>query len=106
MIEERRYGTNPLRENQIESEGMVEKQKRYSQIIETLKESINPLTAKEIAVIMWKKGYIPTSERNYTAPRITELLKDGKLECIGKKKCEYSNKNVGVFKLREESNEI
>ena len=31
------------------------------------------MTAKEIAVEMYKKGYIPSDERNFTAPRLTEL---------------------------------
>lgn len=102
MIEKRRHGINPLIETKKESEVLVDKQKRCSQIIEILKESEEPLTAKEIAVRMYKKGYVPTSERNFSAPRITELLNKGKLDCVGTKLCEYTGKNVGAFVLREE----
>lgn len=102
MIEERRYGINPLIENQIESEGMVDKETMYKHIKKILKESTEPMSSKEIAIEMKKRGYTITEERQSVAPRVTELLQSGVLECVGKKKCEYSNKNVGVFELREE----
>lgn len=76
----------------------VDKTKRYQQIIECLQ--INPkMTAKEIAVMMHQKGYIPTSERNFTAPRLTELSQLGVVEPIGKVKCQYTGKTVAVYQL-------
>lgn len=83
------------------SEESVDKHKRYEQIIEVLKESSRPLSAKEIAVEMNKKGYIPTSERNFTSPRLTELCKKGKVDQVGKTRCEYTHKTVAVFSLKE-----
>ena len=50
---------------------------------------------------MMQKGYIPTSERNFSAPRMTELAKSGELVAIGKKVCEYTGKKVAVYALRE-----
>lgn len=100
MIEERMPGTNPLFETRKESELQVDRQKRYKQITEILKDYPNGLTAKEISVEMKKRGYTPTDERNFSSPRITEMLISGAVECIGKKKCIYTNRNVGVFKLR------
>lgn len=94
-------GTNPLAETRGESEEKVNKKLRYSQIIEILQENAKPMTAKEIAVEMERRGYTPTSERNFVSPRATELLKNGVLDCVGKKKCEYSHKSVGVFELRK-----
>lgn len=82
-----------------ESEESVDKHKRYEQIIEVLKESNRPLSAKEIAV--HEKGYIPSSERNFTSPRLTELMKKGKVEPVGKTRCEYTHKSVAVFSLRK-----
>lgn len=79
----------------------VDKQKRYSQIIECLNEKPKQ-TAKEIAVMMYQKGYIPNTERNFTAPRLTELSKEGVVEPIGKVKCEYTGKTVAVYQLRKE----
>ena len=78
----------------------VDRNKRYSQIIECLTES-GELTAKECAVLMTKKGYIPIPERNYTAPRMTELAQDGQLAVVGKKTCAYTGKKVAVYALKE-----
>ena len=96
----RRYGENTTLETRTESHERVDKKLRYSQIIECLLESRVGLTAKEIAVIMMKKGYIPTSERNYTAPRLSEMMESGVVEPIGKQTCEYTGRTVTVYKLR------
>lgn len=95
-----RHGTPITLSTRAESHENVDKQKRYSQIIECLQDK--PMTAKEIAVEMWKRGYIPNSERNFTAPRLTELSRDGVVEPIGKVKCEYTGKTVAVYSLRKE----
>lgn len=92
-------GTNPLAESRKESEETVDKKIRYQQIIEILTDASEPLSAKEIAVEMHKKHYVPTSERNFSSPRLTELLKKGIVDCVGKKVCEYTHKTVGVFEL-------
>ena len=89
--------THTTRGQSLES---VDRKRRYQQIIDILRDN-GSMTAKEIAVAMHEEGYIPTSERNFSSPRITELLKNGVLDCIGKKKCTYTNKMVSVFKLRE-----
>ena len=91
-------------ENRRESYESIDKQKRYIQILEVL--GNNKMTAKEIAVEMFKRGMIPNSERNFTAPRLTELSYEGIVEPIGKKKCEYTGKKVSVFQLRSEKNGI
>lgn len=77
----------------------VDKQQRYDQIIEVLKDK--EMTAKEIAVELFKKGYIPSSERNFTAPRLTELSQKGIVEPFEKKKCSYTGKTVAVYHLIE-----
>lgn len=91
-------------ENRRESYDSLDKQKRYIQILEVLGK--NKMTAKEIAVEMFKRGMIPNSERNFTAPRLTELSYEGIVEPIGKKKCEYTGKTVSVFQVRSEKNGI
>ena len=78
----------------------VDKNKRYSQILEILEEK-GSLTAKEIAVEMCRRGWIPTSERNFTSPRLTEMLYAGKVETCGKKICQYTGVKVALFKRRE-----
>ena len=61
----------------------------------------NQMTAKETAVEMYNRGYIPTSERNFSAPRLTELEKKGLVKVVGKKKCEYTGKTVAIYKKVE-----
>lgn len=68
--------------------------KRYEQILDRLDK---PKTAKEIAVELFEIGVIPSTERNYTAPRLTELEKMGYVKAIDKKKCEYTGKTVAIY---------
>ena len=84
-----------------ESHEKVDKKIRYQQIIEILTGG-KEMTAKEIAVEMCNRGYIPTNERNFTAPRLTELSYKGVVEPIGKQKCTYTGKTVAVYRLRKE----
>lgn len=97
---ERNVGQHITLETRSESEQEVDKQKRYRQIIEILTENKEPMTAKEIAVEMHKRNLIPSNERNYAAPRLTELSKGGIVDTLGKKKCDYTNKSVTVYGLR------
>ena len=98
---ERRNGEMTTLDTRGESYEQIDKVKRYSQIIECLRE--NPqMTAKQIAVRMHEKGYIPTTERNFTAPRLTEMSQRGIVEPIGKTKCQYTGKTVAVYGLCEE----
>lgn len=72
-----------------------EKQKvRYEQILERLDK---PKTAKEIAVELFELGIIPSNERNYTAPRLTELTDKRLVKVTGKKKCYWTGKMVAVY---------
>lgn len=98
-METRQNGEITTFETRSESNETVDKNKRYSQIIECLEEN-GDLTAKECAVIMMNKGYIPTSERNFVSPRMTELSQKGIIEPIGKKICAYTGKKVAVYSLR------
>lgn len=99
-MELRMPGTNPTLETRHDSHIQIlpNKQRRYKQIIEVLREK-GPMTAKECAVAMHRKSYIPTTERNYTAPRLNELSDMGVVEPIGKKKCIYTGKTVAVYGL-------
>ena len=97
-MEERRYGTNPLKENRHEANKTVDKKKRYIQILSILKGK--RMTAKEISVEMFNKGYTSNTDRNNAAPRLTELSKEGIVEPVGKKKCQYTGKTVAVYEVR------
>lgn len=87
-------------DTRAEANETVDRVKRYAQIIECLKET-HEMTAKEVAVRLFEKGAIPTTERNFTAPRLTELSYKGVVEPVGKKKCQYTHKTVAVYALRE-----
>lgn len=102
---ERRIGEIPTLETRSEANETVDKKKRYKQIIEILQGG-KEMTAKEIAVEMCNRGYIPTSERNFTAPRLTELSRNGVVEPIGKQKCTYTGKTVCVYGLLEKQTDI
>ena len=92
-------GTNPLAETRREANESVDRKTKYLQIIEILTDAKEAMSAKEIAVEMYRKKYVPTSERNSSAPRLTELSRKGILECVGKKVCEYTGHPVGVYAL-------
>lgn len=100
-MEKRRYGTNPMAENKHDSNKSVDKSLRYRQIKTILRTRKRGLTAKQIAVLMYKNGFIPTAERNFSAPRLTELCEKGIVEPIGKTLCEYTGKKVTVYALRK-----
>ena len=97
-FEPREYGDPITPSTRGESNEKVDRQKRYSQILEIL--NGNEMTAKEIAVAMYERGLIPTAERNYAAPRLTEMSQMGMVEPIGKKVCEYTGKKVAVYAVR------
>ncbi len=87
-------------ETRREAHESVNKQRRYSQILEILEE-MGEATAKEVAVRMCEKGYTNSSERNWSAPRLTEMEWSGKVRVVGKKKCAYTGKTVAVYARRE-----
>lgn len=72
---------------------------RYEQIIYILRNNPEGMTAKEIAVELYNLKLIPSTERNFVSPRLTELVKKEKVKVVGKKICKYSNKKVAVFQV-------
>ena len=85
---------------QMSFEDIQDKQKiRYIQILNRLDK---PKTAKELAVELFDLGFIPSTERNYTAPRLTELEKMGLVKVIDKRKCQYTGKTVAVYEITPE----
>lgn len=74
------------------------KRKRYEQILEILKNK--EMTAKEVAVEMYKRGFTDSADRNYSQPRLYELVNMHYVEVVGKKVCEYTNKKVSVYKIK------
>lgn len=100
-MEKRRMGELTTLECRAEAEESIDKKVRQNQVVEILEQG-GEMSAKEIAVEMMNRGYVPTSERNWSSPRITELCYKGIIEPVGRKKCQYSGKSVTVFAIREE----
>ena len=98
-MEKIRFGENPMLENQILANETIDRQKRYMQIKEVLKG--NKMTFREIAKAMYEAGYTISPETTYSQPRVTELVRKGEIEPIGKTKSEITGKTVTVFQLRE-----
>ncbi len=93
--------TITLQTRQMSFEDIKPKKKiRYEQILDRLMTGIK--TAKEVAVELYDLKLIPSTERNYTAPRLTELEKMGLVKVIDKKKCEYTGKKVAVYEITPE----
>ena len=70
-------------------------------ILGILTEHRDGLTAREVSVELHRRGITPTDERNFAAPRLTELRKAGQVEAIGKKPCAHSGRNVAVWAIKE-----
>jgi predicted ArsR family transcriptional regulator len=70
-------------------------------ILEILAES-GGMTAREVAGELHRRGHTPTDERNYAAPRLTELYKAGKIRTTGKKLCQQTGRNVAVWAIGKE----
>lgn len=92
-------------DNRADSDEKVNRAKRYQQILEIL-EDFKMATAKEIAVEMKKRGYARTDERNLTAPRLTEMLSDGRVDVCGKIYDTNTNRHVTVFEIGESNEKV
>jgi len=60
------------------------------------------MTAREIAGELHRRGITPTDERNYAAPRLTELYKAGNVTCTSKRLCPLTKRYVAVWEVRKE----
>ena len=58
--------------------------RRRRVVYEILKER-GGMTAREVAAELHRRGITATDERNFAAPRLTELKEAGKIEATGKK---------------------
>ena len=59
------------------------------------------MTASELTEELLAKGYIQYYDRNFVAPRLTELKEAGIVETIGKRLCKRTNKNVAIWARKE-----
>ena len=83
------------KETRAESLNELDKTKRYEEIRYALKNEINGLTARELA----KK--LGSEERNYVAPRLTELTRKNEIKVISKRYDKKTKRNVAVYELND-----
>ena len=55
------------------------------------------MTANEVAEALYKNGITPYFERNFAAPRLTELKAEGKVITTGKRFCEKTGRMIAVW---------
>lgn len=60
------------------------------------------MTASELTEELLAKGYIKYYDRNFVAPRLTELKEAGIVETVGKRLCKRTNKNVAIWARKEQ----
>ena len=59
------------------------------------------MTVSEITQDLWQRGAIPYYNRNFVAPRLTELKEQGLVETCGRRKALYTGTTEAVWKRRE-----
>ena len=69
---------------------------RQRTVLAILQECGN-MTAQEIAYKLYKRRITPTDERNFAAPRLTELADKGLVQTVGKKICGKTGRNVSIW---------
>lgn len=69
---------------------------RHTRILELLTEC-GDMTAQEIATKLYQRGFVLSDDRNYAAPRLTELYKAGKVQPAGKTTCAKTGRTVTVW---------
>jgi predicted ArsR family transcriptional regulator len=72
---------------------LTARQKTVLQILKTG----GDMTAQEIAAELHRRGITPTDERNFSAPRLTELADMGLVKAVNKKICGKTGKTVSVW---------
>ena len=83
------------KETRAESLNELDKTKRYEEIRYALKNEANGLTARELA----KK--LGSEERNYVAPRLTELTGKNEIKVISKRYDKKTKRKVAVYALND-----
>ena len=90
-------------DTRFESLEKLDRNGLYNLILSTLNDNKeNGLTAREVAVILYNQGLLRSNERQATAPRLTELVDDGRVVIIGKRFDEISLRNVAVYTINQE----
>ena len=74
---------------------------RQGKVLLILKER-GDMTAQEVAAELHRRGITLTDERNFAAPRLTELSKAGLVKAVDKKICGKTGRKVSVWAVVKE----
>lgn len=77
-------------------ESVVDKRADRSDVILSVLGS-KQMTVSEIVKELLDEGIIKYYDRNFVAPRLTELKEAGKVKVVGKRKCIMSGKMIAVW---------
>ena len=69
---------------------------RQKTILQILKDC-GDMTAQQVADTLCFLRITPTNERNFAAPRLTELAEKGLVQAVGKKICGKTGRKVSVW---------
>lgn len=87
------------RQTRRESNEKTDRQGMYSMILKEL--SYGDMTAREIGAILYRHGLVLSPSRQQVQPRLTELMQDGKIEVVGKRRDSLTRRSVAVYRLVE-----
>ncbi|MDD4494683.1 MAG: DNA gyrase [Eubacteriales bacterium] len=85
-------------ENRRESyEAIMPTLTKRQQTVLLILQECGDLTAQETATELHRRDITPTDERNFSAPRLTELADKGLVTAVGKKICDKTGRRVTVW---------
>ena len=87
------------RQTRRESNEKTDRKGMYSMILKEL--SYGDMTAREIGAILYRHGLVLSPSRQQVQPRLTELMQDGKIEVVGKRRDSLTKRSVAVYHLVE-----
>lgn len=87
------------RQTRRESNEKTDRKGMYSMILKEL--SYGDMTAREIGAILYRHGLVLSPSRQQVQPRLTELMQDGKIEVVGKRRDSLTRRSVAVYRLVE-----
>lgn len=79
-----------------ESYEKVDKRKMHTIILEQL--SYGDMTAREIATVLYKHKQVLEPTRQQVQPRLTELVQDGRIEVVGRRHDNLTDRSVSVYR--------
>lgn len=79
------------------------KQERCDLILEVL--GVQQMTAEDIVDELIRLGHIKYYDRNFVAPRLTELRDAGIVETVGKRKSRRSKKQIAIWQRKRDKHD-